>query len=328
MTYETELAVAVSAVETASRLCIDVRSRTTTLEAVVKSDRSPVTVADFGSQAVMTLALAKAFANDLILAEEEAATLHLQTGLLENVRDVVAPFTGRLTHEQLLAAVGRGSAAPPAAGRFWTMDPIDGTKGFLRNDQFAVALALIEDGKVVLGVLGCPVYAIGADVAGGMLFYAVKDDEAYERPLAGGKSVPLTACGAGVITRMRFCESLEPAHADHATHRRIAEILGIDRPPLRMDSQAKYGAIARGDADIYLRLPRDRDYREKIWDHAAGSFLVEQAGGTVTDFEGKSLDFSAGRHLANLPGIIACNREVHEPVLQAVRKAAAQPWTE
>jgi 3'(2'), 5'-bisphosphate nucleotidase len=114
---------------------------------------------------------------------------------------------------------------------------------------------------------------------------------------------------------------VEPAHADHDAQGRIAEILGIERAPLRMDSQAKYGAVARGDAALYLRLPRERDYREKIWDHAAGSIVVTEAGGTVSDFEGKPLDFAAGRRLGNRPGIIACSRELHPAALQAVQSA-------
>jgi 3'(2'), 5'-bisphosphate nucleotidase len=85
-----------------------------------------------------------------------------------------------------------------------------------------------------------------------------------------------------------------------------------------MDSQAKYTAIARGDASIYLRLPREKAYREKIWDHAAGFIIVEEAGGSVTDFQGKPLDFLAGRTLKNNKGIVATNGHLHRQVLDAI----------
>jgi 3'(2'), 5'-bisphosphate nucleotidase len=89
---------------------------------------------------------------------------------------------------------------------------------------------------------------------------------------------------------------------------------------LRIDSQAKYAAIAGGDADVYLRLPRDSAYREKIWDHAAGCILVAEAGGRVTDFSGQPLDFSAGRFLGNPPGLLACRRDIHARLLAAIRQ--------
>lgn len=62
-----------------------------------------------------------------------------------------------------------------------------------------------------------------------------------------------------------FCESVEAGHSDHGTNARIASLLGITRDSVRMDSQAKYCSIARGDGDIYLRLPVSETYEEKIW---------------------------------------------------------------
>lgn len=89
-----------------------------------------------------------------------------------------------------------------------------------------------------------------------------------------------------------------------------------------MDSQAKYASIARADGDIYLRLPvGDGSYTEKIWDHAAGSLLVEEAGGIVSDAKGRPLDFSIGRTLQNNKGVVAAHKNVHGKVIEAVRKA-------
>lgn len=62
-----------------------------------------------------------------------------------------------------------------------------------------------------------------------------------------------------------FCESVEAGHSDHGTNARIAAILGITKQSTRMDSQAKYCSIARGDGDVYLRLPVSDTYEEKIW---------------------------------------------------------------
>jgi 3'(2'), 5'-bisphosphate nucleotidase len=89
------------------------------------------------------------------------------------------------------------------------------------------------------------------------------------------------------ITHATFCESVEAGHSSHDDQALIAKKLGITRPSVRMDSQAKYGSIARGAGDLYLRLPVRKDYQEKIWDHAAGDLIVREAGGQVTDADGK-----------------------------------------
>ena len=79
-----------------------------------------------------------------------------------------------------------------------------------------------------------------------------------------------------------FCESFESSHSSHEKSAEIARILGTKRPPLRMDSQCKYGLLARGDVSVYLRLPTRKSYQETLWDHAAGSIVVHEAGGKVS----------------------------------------------
>jgi 3'(2'), 5'-bisphosphate nucleotidase len=105
------------------------------------------------------------------------------------------------------------------------------------------------------------------------------------------------------------------------------EILGMTADPVRTDSQAKYAVVARGEADFYLRLPRsqapawERGYVEKIWDHAAGALVVEEAGGRVTDVDGKPLDWTHGDALHANCGLIVTNGRLHAAVLAAVRKS-------
>jgi 3'(2'), 5'-bisphosphate nucleotidase len=90
-----------------------------------------------------------------------------------------------------------------------------------------------------------------------------------------------------------------------------------------MDSQCKYSVVARGEANIYLRLPVSETYEEKIWDHAAGSLIVEESGGVVTDIDGKPLDFSLGRTLRANKGIVATSQSLHPQVIDAIRKVKA-----
>jgi hypothetical protein len=82
--------------------------------------------------------------------------------------------------------------------------------------------------------------------------------------LSGDHSVPLTTppVGPGALNLL---ESVEAAHADLAFNNKVSELLNVTRPPTRMDSQAKYGCLARGDGGVYLRMPTGIGYQEKIW---------------------------------------------------------------
>ena len=114
---------------------------------------------------------------------------------------------------------------------------------------------------------------------------------------------------------VRFCESVESGHSAQGDSAAVAAALGISSPPLRMDSQAKYALVARGEADLYLRLPISVDYREKIWDHAAGALIVAEAGGVVTDIRGRPLEFNHGRELTANRGVIVSNGRFHDRVI-------------
>jgi 3'(2'), 5'-bisphosphate nucleotidase len=156
----------------------------------------------------------------------------------------------------------------------------------------------------------------------GVIFLAVRGGGVVQMTLEGNDAFPINVSSPDAGRGIRFCESFEPGHANHEAHQRIGGELGVVEPPIRIDSQAKYGIVARGDASIYLRLPSRRtpDYREKAWDHAAGAILVEEAGGRVTDLYGKPLDFTLGHRLENNTGVIATNGHLHDQVLEVLHK--------
>jgi HAL2 family 3'(2'),5'-bisphosphate nucleotidase len=319
--YEQELNVALAAVNKASALCSQVQQNLVTSETIIKKDKSPVTVADLGSQAVICLELLKHFGNDPIVAEEDVDTLRDNQTLSSRVHELVTTQLSGISHTQMVEAIALGKQNVDFTKRYWTIDPIDGTKGFLRKEQYAIALALIDHGQVVLGVLGCPNYAFDPDQPSGpgSIFYSVKGQGACARSIDTCKKREITTDNISEGRQAKFCESVESAHASHEEHAQIATALNISTPPFRIDSQAKYAAVARGDASIYLRLPRSSSYREKIWDHAAGAAIVEQAGGRVSDFSGKPLDFTCGETLEKNVGILATNGIIHEQVLDAIR---------
>jgi 3'(2'), 5'-bisphosphate nucleotidase len=105
----------------------------------------------------------------------------------------------------------------------------------------------------------------------------------------------------------------------------IAEKMGVQAEPVRLDSQAKYAILASGAGDLIFRLisPNMPDYKEKIWDQAAGSLVVEEAGGKITDLDGKLLDFTKGRTLAGNRGVLASNALLHNAALEAIQNVGA-----
>jgi 3'(2'), 5'-bisphosphate nucleotidase len=320
-----ERAVAIDAVARACRLCETVRAAMVSEEALLKKDRSPVTVADYGAQALVSLTLERAFPKDPIIGEEDTIELRAEAGqvMLERVMHFVQMEQPEATEEAVLGAIERGNHAGGATGRYWTVDPIDGTKGFLRGEQYAIALALIQEGEVLLSVLGCPNLPVDAarpDEQKGCLFMAVKGRGACIRALDSDREVPIHVSDIADPAQARFCESVEAAHSAQGDAARIAEALGITHPPVRMDSQAKYAIVARGEAAIYLRLPTQGMYEEKIWDHAAGWLIIREAGGEVTDMHGRPLDFSQGRTLRRNQGIVATNGRLHRKVLTTIQR--------
>jgi HAL2 family 3'(2'),5'-bisphosphate nucleotidase len=287
-------------------------------DALTKGDRSPVTIADLAAQIVVSLRLGEAFPGDALLAEEDSAALADQADMAQRVLAQVRLHIPGITLDDMVAALDRGDH-DGGNRRYWVLDPIDGTKGFLRGDQYAVALALVDNGGVVVGALGCPNLPVPDSQEKGSLFSAVFGGGACARSLDAARDRAVHVDGITDPSQAVVCESVVAAHAAHSVQAGIARRLGVTAPPYRIDSQCKYAVVARGEASIYLRLPRDTSYREKVWDHAAGSLVVTEAGGRVTDLDGNPLDFSQGRLLGNGRGIVCTNGAIHDRVLEACR---------
>lgn len=324
------LSAAREAVAKASVVCRAVQRELSTIRSITKDDKSPVTVADFAAQAVVANVLREHLGSFLMVGEEGSATLR-QSDFAEHrraVADAARLVWSNASIDDVLDAIDLGDAESPGAkGGFWTLDPIDGTKGFLRGEQYAVSLAYIYDGKVVVGALGCPNLSLDFD-------------RPFDDPDPRG-AIYLAALGRGVLettaeldhadpramrrpsfnpsTGIRACESVESAHSDHsATHRILASAGGAGEPA-KLDSQAKYAVVARGQADAYLRMPTKKGYVEKIWDHAAGAIVASESGCLVSDITGAHLDFGQGEGLAKNRGIVCAAAPVQPRLVAAIR---------
>jgi 3'(2'), 5'-bisphosphate nucleotidase len=314
-----EIMFAVGALKKAAHLAKQIQ-RDMAPKALTKEDKSPVTVADFAVQALLGRSLETAFPEDTLVAEEDSATLRStrQPGIRDQVVESVSHSVPDATLEQVCQWIDRGGKE--SGNRFWTLDPIDGTKGFLRGNQYVVALALVVKGEVQIGALACP------NLGRGSLIIAVRGQGCWRIPLTGPErfeKLRVSACEDPA--QARLLRSFEAEHTNvgqmDELMQAMMQAIGVSAQPVLMDSQAKYAVLAEGTGDLLFRLlsPTYPDYREKIWDQAAGSLVIEEAGGRITDLDGKPLDFSVGPLLTQNRGVVASNGHLHEAALKALR---------
>lgn len=329
------LEAARAAVFHACAVCRRVQKDLAGIGRMTKDDRSPVTIADFACQAVVARTLAEQLGAVTLVAEENAAELRSQvaTGdrrLSDMVLEALRPEWPGATLDEVLDAIDTGAGEPSSDDihGFWTLDPIDGTKGFLRGGQYAVSLAWIENGAAVMGYLGCPNLSkdfnrpfddpdphgtIYFASAGAGLYEAAADDT-HEAPLH------LRRLARAPDEPLRLCESVDGSHTSHDAAGRIMERLGEMAEPSRLDGQGKYAVVARGQADVYMRLPKKSGYIERIWDHAAGAIIAMEAGLSVTDVNGKPLNFGCGRGLDQNRGIVVAEPALHGQLMQVIEE--------
>ena len=149
---------------------------------------------------------------------------------------------------------------------FWMVDPLDGTKEFIkRNGEFTVNIALIHQEEVIMGVVYSPVLQ--------KLYYALKGKGAYLKE--NGVLIPLkTNQQESSPTRVVASRS----HMNEETKKFTEQYAAVEI--LSMGSSLKFMLVAEGKADVYPRLAPTME-----WDTAAAQIVVEEAGGRVMNFE-------------------------------------------
>jgi HAL2 family 3'(2'),5'-bisphosphate nucleotidase len=319
-----------AALKTVADACVIARHVQRDLDRVrriTKDDKSPVTVADYAVQAIVALDLAEQLGEATIVGEESAGALRTsdQSAVLEAVVGAVRRHRPDVSSDDVLGAID--SCNHDATARaYWTLDPVDGTKGFLRGQQYAIALARIENGDVHIGVMGCPNLPVDHSLpidradTNGSLYAASLGRGAWEYADADADTGPRRIRASKFVAgqTIRVCESVEAAHSKQDDTERVLGELNASRSPARLDSQCKYALVARGQADAYMRFPTGKPYVEKIWDHAAGMIIAQEAGAIVTDISGAPLDFTHGRRLERNRGIIAATQGLHEQIISAI----------
>lgn len=347
--YEKELALARLAVQRASLVTKRVKPLLKTDDEVNKDDDTPVTIADLTAQALVIGALHHAFPSDTFLGEESAKILRDDDSLAERVWGFVSTaqtYSGAYLGEQLwtpsskdemLDVIDLGTGTGEQ-GRFWVLDPIDGTMTYMTDNQYAVCLCLVADGEKKVAVQGCPNLSLAnlpidensVDLkAGGYVVSAVQGGGAYIQDLAEGpmedpRRLPQKKAPTD-ISRCRNIESLRSSSMAHAKIKAVCDKLGIAYPGVDIwAQQMKYMAMAIGGHDVMIRIPDYESHRTAAWDHASGQLICEEVGIIMTDVHGKKHEFNRGRRLYANFGDVAAPEEYHDTILKAVQEVMKQ----
>lgn len=258
------------------------------LSVKVKSDASPVTLADFSSQAIITTLL-----NDNVIAEESLPS--------EEMRLEINKLSPIPIHWEAFERHNTNS------DKGWFLDPIDGTKGYVRNDQYAVCLAYFDQ-HVQFSIIGCPNlgYPTMANATKGTLMVSIKDKGTYQSPLYAEWHIESALkCACKVLPSM--VQSFESSHVDQTVVDDFIIKYKI-KDIIRMDSQAKYVVVARGEVGFYVRATPS-NYIEKIWDHAAGYLAINEANGVCKQLSLKEVEMTFQKELL-VDGILGCHASI------------------
>ncbi|KAH9251842.1 3'(2'),5'-bisphosphate nucleotidase [Batrachochytrium salamandrivorans] len=291
---------------------------------VTKQDQSPVTVADFAVQAVVSFHLFRSLPSAKLVAEETRETfLSLSPQQLEECLARVQSEVPELDSvDKIAAVIARGGFEnlPSQREACFILDPIDGTKGFIRGEQYAICLGqLSAEGEPTVGVIGCPNLCGESTNEIGFLFEAQVGLGGTRIRTLRDNHV-LMEITHPMSDKVVFAESYESSHTVQDVHSKLHRAFGIgDKAVIRVDSQVKYALLVRGDCTVY---PRCTGYDQCIWDVLPGAVILQQAGGKLTDEWGFKLNFKTGRVVQRhtLLATSSLDAELHNRVLRTINE--------
>jgi 3'(2'), 5'-bisphosphate nucleotidase len=232
----------------------------------IKDDQSPVTAADHESEEILLEALAHVAPGVPVVAEEEVTA-------------------GRI---------------PNIAGPFFLVDPLDGTKGFIKGRrEFTINVGLIEGRCPVFGLIYAPALSeLYVTLATDRAAMAHVEPDARATTLA---DIALSPIRTRVPDPNAIAALTSQNHLNTATSRFLEGYNVIERRAIA--SSLKFGLLARGDADIYPRVGPTSE-----WDTAAGHAILTAAGGAVTRLDGAPLLYGNAERRFENPDFVAWGR--------------------
>lgn len=266
-----------------------------------KRDKTPVTIADLAGQILILRTLIETAPEETIFAEEDTTQLK-DDSISGKVREIVEEVTRKSFARSELEEIISFRGTPHTHTR-WFVDPIDGTKGYIRGLFYCVAVARVVGGAIERSWIATPDTNNTLDNFSNRVFRAIRGEGVTSVSLNGNDKVKLPKRTAPV--REGTLTIVASRSHDQVNVPENVIQAGTKIKVFEMDSQAKYAAIAAGHADIYPRHPSEAFGHFYCWDHAPGALLVMETGGVATDLMGARLDWQHGRRMVVNQGIFA-----------------------
>lgn len=298
----------------------------------VKADGSMVTHLDFAVQAFISSRLQGAYPAHGLIAEEESAFIKSRPALLTQTTATIQHALPGANETEVLDWIARGEGVSTTEP-FWLLDPIDSTRGLLAGVAYSIQLAGFWNGQVQVAVMGHPRGLHNRTpnwmAKSALLFIAARGQGAWWATLDDPDQLhPLRVSSHPLKEAVRL-RAPQRAYADQSTQdMRLRDLVTqelVTTHEIPCGSTVRYPLLSAGVGDLLLRLTLSgrANLYPYAWDHAAGSLLVEEAGGRVTDLDGRPLDFAAGRTLMNNRGLVASNGLIHDESIAAIHRAEA-----
>lgn len=300
--FEQEKKIAIDSVYKASEITEWFKKRG--FKSFLKSDSSPVTIADYASQIFIISNIKKQYPDDEIIAEEENIENinqeeeniikqcfdDLSLGELEDLKEIIK-YRGDISNRQ------------------WTIDPIDGTAGYQEKLTYAIGVGFMFESIPKISAIAIPNYSQGS-----LALFSAEQSHGTQVSFGGEAFKSVKISQLEDLKEVRLCHSL---HYDKPWVLEFAKKIGI-KNFIQIDSMAKFCMIADGSADLYIK---PLDIRNSFsWDFMPGDLVVREAGGHITDLNGLSLKFKKNKCLWTAPGIFASNHVLHKKILESYQK--------
>lgn len=299
--YSNEVSFATELVKNAAKITEWFRIKG--FESYQKQNQSPVTLADFASQIYIISKLQAKFPEDQIIAEEEDSAF-----IDKRAEHAIEECFKGLKFKEIDNFKETLKYRSKNADRQWTVDPIDGTKGFLKNLSYAIGIGFMVDSKPKISAIAAPNYSMK-----GLAIFVAEKGKGAKASYGDGELSPVKVSRQTIIKNAGMCHSL---HHDQPWTLKFAELAGITKKN-PMDGMGKFCLIADGSFDIYIRPERNI---ANSWDYMPGDLVVREAGGVVTDLNGKPLKYEKSHCILSTPGIIASNGILHQKILKIINE--------
>lgn len=299
--YQDELTLAINIIRKASKITELFKSHG--FQSYKKRDKSPVTLADFASQIFILSQLKEKFKEDQIFAEEEGSLFNEDIEVL--IKKCFKEINFSLNEEFRALLNYRG----PHSSRQWIVDPIDGTKGYLRGLSYAVGIGLMENSEPKICAIGIPNYKNEE-----LTIFIAEKGKGAQASYGDNEFIPIHVSNENNLSSSIMCQSL---HHNKQWINKLAEMIEAKKI-ISMDGMGKFCMVADGSADFYIR-EMNPDYSFS-WDYMPGDLLVREAGGTITDLNNVNLTFLGNKCKWTAPGIIASNGILHDDIISNAKK--------